>query len=186
MMRVAELAHRAALINEADPGAQMLLAVVDLFKNQQYAQATAEAKRAIDLDPNYLPAYVWLAETLTHAGHGADAIMWAHKAIRLDPLNRSWYQLEIGQGYVCSGEYPQAVAALKEHLARYPNSLGARAFLTVAYIELGQQPEARTEVTKIRRISPQMSLDVLKQRAALQDPSFANRFYSDLSRAGLK
>jgi hypothetical protein len=51
---------------------------------------------------------------------------------------------------------------------------------------LGQEQEARAQVAEIRRISPQMSLGVLKERAALQDAAFANRFYSDLSQAGLK
>ena len=186
MERVAELAQRAADINDADPGVQMLTALVDLSKNQHYAQAIAEAKRAVDLDPNFLPAYVWLAETLTHAGRGSDAISWAQKAMRLDPLNRSWYLLEVGQGYAFSGQYAQAVTALKEHLARYPNSLGARACLAVSYVELGQEPEALAEVREIRRISPQMSLKAIEERAAIQDPDFAHRFYSDLSRAGLK
>jgi adenylate cyclase len=186
MERVAELEQRAAAINDADPGVQLLLALVDLSRNQQYAQAIADAKRAIDIDPNYLPAYVWLAETLTHAGRGADAIFWAQKAMRLDPLNRSWYLLEVGQGYAFSGQYPQAVVALREHLARYPNSLGARACLAVSYIELGQEPEARAEVMEIRRISPQMSLKDIKERAAIQNSAFARRFYSDLGQAGLK
>jgi adenylate cyclase len=97
MERVAELAQQAATINEANPGVQMLLALVDLSKNHQYAQAIAHAKRSVDLNPNYLPGYVWLAETLTHAGRGGDAIGWAEKAIRLDPLNRSWYLLEVGR-----------------------------------------------------------------------------------------
>jgi adenylate cyclase len=186
MDRVAELARRAAAINDADPGVQMLLAVVDLSKNRQYAQAIAHAKRSIDLNPNYLAGYVWLAETLTHAGRGTDAVGWAEKAMRLDPLNRSWYLLEVGQGYAVSGQYAQAVAALKEHVASYPNSLGAHAFLAASYVELGQVQEARAQVSEIRRISPQMSLEFLKERATLQDPSFANRFYSDLSQAGLK
>jgi adenylate cyclase len=186
MDRVAELAQAAAAINDANPGVQMLLAVVDLSRNHQYAQAIAHAKRSIDLDPNYLAGYVWLAETLTHAGRGTDAVGWAEKATRLDPLNRSWYLLEVGQGYAVSGQYAQAAAALKEHLASYPNSLGARAVLAVSYVELGQEQEARAQVAEIRRISPQMSLGVLKERAALQDAAFANRFYSDLSQAGLK
>jgi adenylate cyclase len=184
MNRVADLAQQAAAIDNANPGVQMLFAVVDLSRNQ-YAQAIAHAKRSIDLNPNYLLGYVWLAETLTHAGRGADAVSWAEKALRLDPLNRSWYLLEVGQGYAVSGQYGQAAAALKEHLASYPNSLGARAFLAASYVELGQEQEARTEVAEILRISPQMSSKIVKERAALQDP-FASRFYSDLSRAGLK
>jgi adenylate cyclase len=186
MERVAALAQHAATINEADPGVQMLMAVVELSRDRQYAQAITHAERSIDLNPNYLPGYVWLAETLTHAGRGAEAVGWAEKAMRLDPLNRSWYLLEVGQGYAVSGQYAQAAAALKEHVASYPNRLGARAFLAMSYVELGQEQEARAQVTEIRRISPQMSLEVINQRAALQDPSFAKRFYSDLTQAGLK
>ncbi len=56
----------------------------------------------------------------------------------------------------------------------------------MSYVELGQEQEARAQVAEIRRISPQMSLKILRERAALRDPFFANRFYSDLSQAGLK
>jgi adenylate cyclase len=186
MERVAEVARRAAAIDDVNPGVQLLLAVVDLSRNHRYEQAIADAKRAIDLDPNYLPAYDWLAEALTHAGRGTDAIAWAQKAMRLDPLNRSWYLLEVGQGYTVSGQYAQAASVLKEHLANYPNSLGARAFLAVSYIELGQEREAQAQVAEIRRISPQMSLEMVKEKAGFQDPAFANRFYADLKEAGLK
>jgi predicted Zn-dependent protease len=106
--------------------------------------------------------------------------------MRLDPLNRSWYLLEVGQGYAVSGQYAQAVGALQEHLARYPNSLGARAMLAVAYTELGQEQQARAQVSEIQRTNPQFTLALLQERGTFQDPKLAERFSSDLSKAGLR
>jgi adenylate cyclase len=55
--RVAELADKANALDGENAPAHMLLSVVDLFKNQQYERAIADVKRAIALEPNYLPAY---------------------------------------------------------------------------------------------------------------------------------
>ena len=74
MEHIAQLASQAIALDDTDPEAHMLLAIVALFKEQNYPKAIAEARRAIDLDPNCLPAYAWLAETLNHAGKPAEAI----------------------------------------------------------------------------------------------------------------
>jgi tetratricopeptide (TPR) repeat protein len=184
--RISELADRAIALDDANPGAHLLVGLVALFRDRDFAQAIAEAKYAVGLDPNLPSANFQLAESFNHAGDGAQAIVWAEKAIRLDPLNRSWYSVETGTGYTITGQYTEAVGALKEHLAHYPNNLGAHAMLAVAYSELGQEQQARAEVAQIRRISPQLSLDTVKQRAAIWDRAFADRFYKDLSEAGLK
>jgi adenylate cyclase len=184
--QVSEMAQRADALDDADPGVHMLLAMVDLFHNHEYAKAITEARRAVDLNPNFLPAYSWLAETLTHAGRGTEAVAWADKAMRLDPLNRSWYLLEVGQGYAVSGQYSQAIAALQEHLARYPDSLGARAFLAISYSEVGQEQQARSQVSEMKRTNPQFTLALLQERGTFQDPKLAERFSFDLSKAGLR
>ena len=84
------------------------------------------------------------------------------------------------------GRYSDAVPALTAHLSRYPNSLGARFFLTVGYSELGQESEARAEVAEIMRISPQISVESVRRKATFQDRALLARYLADVHRAGLK
>ena len=85
------------------------------------------------------------------------------------------------------GRYADAVPAFKQHLARYPNDLAAQVLLTVDYMELGREREARAEAEEIRRINPGFSIEVARRNAPKSpDTEQQARFLTDLSKAGLK
>jgi hypothetical protein len=71
-------------------------------------------------------------------------------------------------------------------LARNPNEAALHVFLAVDYSEVGREQDAIAQIREIRRISPHYSLEVLKQRMPSIDHVLAQRWYADLSRAGLK
>jgi len=72
---------------------------------KQYDQATAEAERAIALDPNSAVGYKALAWIMDCSGKPAEAAGLAEKAMRLDPRNRDFYLWLVGWSYTQMGRF---------------------------------------------------------------------------------
>jgi tetratricopeptide (TPR) repeat protein len=82
------------------------------------------------------------------------------KARRLDPRmqDSSLNLLAEGIAYNVMGRYEKAMPVLKRYVPRNPNFLMAHFHLTIAYIELGQEADARAEAAEVLRINPQFIL----------------------------
>ena len=81
--------------------------------------------------------------------------------------------------------YAAAIAPTEKYLVRNPNESALHVFLTIDYIEVGREQDAIAQIREVRRISPGYSLEILKQRMPPMDAVLAQRWYTDLSRAGL-
>jgi hypothetical protein len=84
------------------------------------------------------------------------------------------------------GRYAEAIPIFKADFISFPHQMWQHVWLTIAYSELGREPEARGEAVEILRISPQFSLKAEKERMALQDQALEERYINDLRKAGLK
>ena len=118
-----------------------------LFK-KQYDQATAEAERAIALDPNSAFGYTALADILDSSEKPAEVVGLAEKALRLDPRNLERHLFNEAWSYSQMGRYEDAIPILKRHLARYPNNWAAHGLLVVDYTGLSREEEARQKRRK--------------------------------------
>jgi adenylate cyclase len=118
----------------------------------QYGQAIAEVQRAIALDPNSAQGYFWLADILNFQWKPADALSALGMAMRLDPRNPVNYLFEQGRTFSALGKRKEAIPALKEYLASYPDHLWAHAILCDDYSLTGDEEGARTETAAVERI----------------------------------
>jgi adenylate cyclase len=75
---------------------------------------------------------------------------------------------------------------LQKALPFNPNYLPTHEILAVLYSELGREEEARAEVAEVLRISPNYSLEGVRQRLPFTDPAEARRYLAALRKAGLK
>jgi tetratricopeptide (TPR) repeat protein len=153
---------------------------------KQYDQAIAEGERAIALDANFAEAYKLLAEILKFAGRPEEALKVIEKAMRLNPHYPATYLFALGTYYRLMERYEEAIAAFKSALTRNPALLPVHVNLAVIYSELGREEEARAEVAEVLRISPNFSLEVLRQRFPYKDPAVLERMIAALRKAGLK
>ncbi len=180
-----ETARQAVTLNDALPEAHFTLGNVLLWE-KQYDQAITETERAIALDPNFANAYAWLGFTLGSVGRPEEALGAAEKAMRLNPRYPPFYSMILGRAHALAGRYEKAVPYLKSSLSRNPNLIPAHYMLVVAYSELGQEGAAQAEVAELQRISPNFSLEGLRQRAPFKDPVVLERHLAALRKAGLK
>jgi tetratricopeptide (TPR) repeat protein len=179
------MAQRAIALDDTLPSAHSTLGNVLLWK-KQHDRAIAEEERAITLDPNFADAYAWLGFILGSAGQPEKAIEAVEKAMRLNPQYPPLYLMVSGRAHALAGQYEKAVADLKSALLRSPNMIPAHYFLVIAYSEVGQEEAARAEVTELLRISPNFSLESVKQRVPVKDPAVLERQLAALRKAGLK
>jgi len=177
--RAFECARKALALNDSHPIAHVLLGRL-LVEHGQYDAAIVEIHRAIGLAPNSANAYFLAAETLTVSGKPSEALEIAQKAMRIDPKNSDWYLMQVGLADLKMGRSKEAVPVLKRFLVSYPNHVGARALLAVAFVESGMMEPAHAEAGEIERLSPQYSLEAGPFKGQ------SNRFISDLRKAGLK
>src|SRR5215510_289316 len=183
--RALVLAQQAVALDDSSPLAHWALGVASLWK-KQHDRAIAEIERAIALDPNDADSYWWLGAILGFAGRPEEAIGLIEKAMRLNPHYPPIYLFSLGHSYYLMGRYEEAIATLKRVLNRNPDFLPAHLDLAIIYSELGREEEARAEVAEILRISPNFSLEVLRQRLPYKDPAVLERVLGGLRKAGLK
>jgi tetratricopeptide (TPR) repeat protein len=106
--------------------------------------------------------------------------------MRLNPLYPAYYLFHLGHAYFLTGEYEEAIAALKRVLNRNPNFFPAHIYLAASYIELGQVDKARAEAAEILRMNPNLSFEVAGQRLPYKDQAVLERLGDALRKAGLK
>jgi len=92
----------------------------------------------------------------------------------------------LGWAYLWTGRYEEAITTLKKALSCNPNLLDARLNLACIYSELGREGKARAEAAEVLRLSPNFSLEILRQMLPFKDPATGERYIDCLRKAGLK
>jgi tetratricopeptide (TPR) repeat protein len=116
-------AQRVLALNTASPWGHGLLDIISLWQ-KQYEQAIAEMERTVALDPNEATTYAGLAVVLSHVGKSVEAVTMAEQALGRKPLFADTHLGSVGSAYYWAGRTEEAVAPLKQYLARYPNITG--------------------------------------------------------------
>ena len=182
-----ELAQKAVALDDASPLAHTRLGWMHLWRDRNYEQAIAEARRAVALDPNYAEGYARLGAILLMAGRPQEGIALVKKAMGINPHYPFIYLFWLGQAHYFMGQYDEALAWLKRSVTRNPNHLATRQWLAPTYFALGRHEEARAEVAEILRISPRISLQFLRQKdmRTYKDQAAIERAVDALRKAGL-
>jgi DNA-binding winged helix-turn-helix (wHTH) protein/tetratricopeptide (TPR) repeat protein len=179
------VAQEAIVLNDMLSHAHALLASVYVLK-RQYEHAISEAERAVALDPACAECYVTLAEIWTFVGRSRKAIELVERARYLNPSAAANYAATSGWAYYLIGQPELAIPALKRALIRNPNVLFAHLHLALAYSELDLTKAAQAELRTGQKLTPQLSLERLKERLPHNNPQTVERLLRALRKAGLK
>jgi adenylate cyclase len=177
--------QRGLTISDSFPFSHAILGSVHLWQ-KQYEQAIAAMERTIALDSTFAGGHAGLAEVLSRVGESEEALRMVEQALRRKPLVPDSHLANVGTAYALAGRPEEAIAPLKQYLARYPGQLGAHLTLAAVYSELGKETEAQDEAAEVLRINPKFSLEVHKERVPIKDPATLERHIAALRRAGLK
>jgi tetratricopeptide (TPR) repeat protein len=184
LARAFEFTKKAISLDNTNATAYSVLGLVYGMK-KQYAQAIVECERAVSLDPNSAENFEWLGMVLTWAGRAEEAVKYLQHGIRLNPVPSASILNFLAVAYRDSGQYEKAVETCKRALQREPNYQFPYIHMTISYIRLGREEEARAAAAQILRINPKFSLERYAKILPFTKP-VADRVIDDLRKAGLK
>ena len=179
-----EIAERAVQLDEAEPQGHYVLAVALGF-NRQTDRALAEARRTVDLAPNFAQGHHTIARMLTLSGDPAGAINTLDAYMRLDPLYPDMALHFLAEARFSLGQFDEAVTALKQRLARSPNSATSLALLASCYGHLGRIDEARAAWAEVMKIAPNFSIERQRRVLPYKNPDDFERRVEGLRKANI-
>jgi adenylate cyclase len=184
LKRAGELAQKALSLDDSNSDAHSLLGWIYLLEGQ-YEKAIAEGERAMAISPNGADVAFRAAHTYMLYGRSNEAIVLVKKAMRLNPIPPALYFNILGVSYRESKQYEEAISALKEGIARYPEYILSRYALVTAYCAAERYEEARAEAREIFKIDPRFNLKQYTKRLPYKDREVNERLLTDLHKAGL-
>jgi TolB-like protein/class 3 adenylate cyclase/Flp pilus assembly protein TadD len=179
-----EIAERAIALDDNEDQAHFALAVILLW-HRQHDRALAEAERCIALSPNFAHAHLAKAHILAYMGDGQRAIETLDEYRQLDPRYPAIALYFLAEAQTLLGRYEDAIASLRERLARDPNSETSHALLASCYGHLGRFDEARTAWSEVMRLAPDFSIEHRRRVLPFKDPAVFERRIEGLRKAGI-
>lgn len=158
-------AQQGAFLNPRNPAIQT--AVGKIFEaNGSLDQAAQSCKRAIEVDPKYVPALTALINVQARKGDSEGAIASAKALVAEQPQSGD-AQLLLGRALLRKLEFVGAVAALEKAATLSPNLAEAHALLGTAYQYSRKTTEAAAAYKKATELDPK-NLDYLTTYGLLQ------------------
>jgi len=133
----------------------------DLLSAEGNAAARSCCQKAIELDPRYARAYMYLSDSYVvdvWLGIGASdaqnlAMQYAREAAHLDS-NDVYIQDHIGFAHLCCGFWREAEVQFGKTLAKIVNEAESMAWCGYGYVLLGNLEKARAVVIEAMRLDP--------------------------------
>jgi len=179
-----EISNKAISLDNSNAAAYGGLGWIYGMK-REYDRAIAECERAVSLDPNSAENFEWLGTVLTWAGRAEEAVKYLQHGIRLNPFPLASSLNFLAVAYRDSGQYEKAIEASKKALQLDPKYQFPYIHITISYIRLGREEEARAAAAELLRLHPKFSLERYAKILPFTKP-VADRVIEDLRRAGLK
>lgn len=146
--RAKTAALKALQIDDRSAEAHTALGSILMFYDWDRDGAERELRRALDLNPSYARAWLYLARYFVTTGWPDSAAAAVAQAIRLDPLAPR-YPVILSQALTNVGRYEEAIAAAKKSLDLNPGFPFAHAAISDALMEQGRIQEARDAVSQL-------------------------------------
>ncbi len=179
-----DLAQKALEIDEAHDGPHSLLASI-YRKKRQHDKALAEAKKAIELNPNSSDSYMMLSFTLGEMGRWEESVLYGEKSLRLSPFPGVAPFMALGRASFMTGQYDESIETFKKALKVSPKWLNGYIYLAACYSALGRDVEAAAAVQEVLRLNPKFTIEWHAKRLQYKNKADIEREVGALRKAGL-
>jgi len=180
-----ELNQRSFKLDKTDPVGHSAKSHIYLLI-KRFDDALDFGEKSILLGPNYADIHAFYAQVKFSVGLWEDCIALIKKAMRLHPLYPPWYLFFLGVSYARVGKLDEAIANLKDCIAREPDSWIAYLGLATLYVKMGMEDKARDLVDQVNQLNTGLSLEQFKQIAIYKDEALLEDTIGALRKAGLK
>jgi adenylate cyclase len=176
--------ERAVEKDPDEPLARISLFLAAIFQ-KDLDFASAEAQRALALNPNFALAYNSLGTIRIYEGEPMAAVPLIEQAMRLDPAWTKQYLHFLGVAYLVAGKYETAAAMFRQRVILAPGTDFSRAGLASALGHLGEIDEARRVWAELKEINPKYKFSDHFGRQPFRKAEDLDRIAQGLMRAGL-
>ena len=151
-LRAKATALKALSLDAKLAEAHAALAAVKLWREFDWEGAERGWRKAIELNPSYSTAHLWLALYLAAIERTDEAIFEIRLALDLDPLSRV-INLNLARILHFARQFDDAIKQCRKTIDMYPDYLIAHRRLGMSYGERGMFEEAEGEFKKALAIS---------------------------------
>jgi tetratricopeptide (TPR) repeat protein len=180
------LAERAVALDERLPQAHFAVGYVDLYGLGNHDAAIAEARRTLELNPNYADAYALLSSAYFFAGEFDQTFDLDQEAIRLNPASSFLYYVHLGRRDYLEGRYQEALDIFLTAAAKDYNYLPTHVWLAATYAKLGDLDSATWSADQVRTLDPGFSAEEWVRRWPFKKPEHLALLMVGLKAAGLQ
>ena len=182
----AELAHRAAELDDNDPWAHLALGYL-AFTARQTDDAVREFQRALNLNPNFATAYGYLGWAVVFDGRHEEAIAYFQQAFRMsphDPLIAFFYAGMCAAHYFAR-RFDEAVEWGRKSIQQRPGFIPGHRILCASLAQAGRTDELHAAMGHIRELQPNISIAWLEEHVPYTPRAIAH-YLDGMRKAGVK
>jgi TolB-like protein/class 3 adenylate cyclase/Tfp pilus assembly protein PilF len=182
----ANLAHRAAELDDDDPWAHLALGYL-AFTAQQTDDAVRQFKRALDLNPNFAAAYGYLGWAVVFDGRHEEAIEYFQQAFRMsphDPLIAFFYAGMCAAHYFAR-RFNEAVEWGRKSIQQRPGFIAGQRILCASLAQAGRTEELRAAMARLHELQPDITIAWLEEHVPYTPRAIAH-YLDGMRKAGVK
>ena len=151
-LRAKATALKALSLDDSLAEAHAALAAVKLWREFDWGAGERGFRKAIELNPSYSTAHLWLSLYLAAVEKIDEALSEIKIAHELDPLSRV-INLNLARVFYFARQYDESIDQCRKTIEMYPEYLIAHRRLGIAYGEKRMFEEAESEFKKALAIS---------------------------------
>jgi adenylate cyclase len=182
----AELAHRAAELDDNDPWAHLALGYL-AFNARHTDDAVREFQRALDLNPNFAAAYGYLGWAVVFDGRHEEAKEYFQQALRMsphDPLVAFFYSGMCAANYF-GRRFDEAVEWGRKTIQQRPGFIAGHRILCASLAQAGRTEELRAAMARLLELQPTISIAWIEEHVPYT-PRAMGHFLDGMRKAGVK
>jgi len=128
----------------------------ELYNKHDLQGEIASLKRAVEIDPKFSRAWLWLGEIYKYARQTENAVQVYRKAIEIDPQQPVGYKA-LGYTLLSTRKFGEALSVWQTFMNVAPNDVAGPAGLGSAMLGLKRYAEAITAFEKALSVNPQLA-----------------------------
>jgi adenylate cyclase len=182
----ADLAHRAAELDDNDPWAHFALGYL-AFTARKTDDAVREFQRALDLNPNFAAAYGYLGWAVVFDGRYEEATEYFQQAFRMsphDPLIAFFYAGMCAAHYFAR-RFDEAVEWGRKSIQQRPGFIPGHRILCASLAQAGRTDELSAAMARVRELQPNISMAWLEEHVPYTPRAIAH-YLDGMRKAGVK